>query len=394
MVRRVGALVVVVADKWRYFRRVARATSSPVLLAAMLCASSCTLPAPLASDGGSADGGPGPGLITKVDILFVVDTTTALADFREALVPGGGLLRGLEAGAGSLDLHLGIISADLGAGEFTDVPGCQVGGDLGLLHHQSDLSECAPGLQLNPDDRFLVYSSGPPRIANFSGDLASAVACIVDIGTTTCPFRQPLASAMEALRGCDAGNCNQPLNAGFLRPDAFLALIIVNAPSDDGSAPPDSALWDPNGVCGGCDYCWFRYAVTCDGGDPGTAPGPRENCVPGSWDSDPSHQLYPVEDLAVFFKALKPDPRMVYVAVMSTAPDPIEVSDGLQGCPHAGVRCTIGDLNIHPPPGARLSRFTQLFDPDRARFLLFCDLAHSNDLMEQVGADIAGLVEP
>jgi hypothetical protein len=339
-----------------------------------------------------SDDGPGPGPTNKVDILFVVDTTPDLAAYRG--VPGRGFLQALQAGAGSPDLHLGIVSANLGAGQRTDVSGCQVGGDQGILQHETDLSHCAAGLELNPDDHFLVYSAGPPRIANFSGDLETAVACFAHPGASDCGFRQPLASAMEALRGCDTGNCNQPLNAGFLRPDAFLALVVVSF-WDDGSAPPDSALWDPNGVCGGCDYCWFRYAVTCDGGDPGDEPGPRENCAAGSWDSDPFHQLYPVEDLAAFFKGLKPDPRKVYVAVTSTAPDPIEVGDDQQGCPYAGVGCTIAGVGAFSmPPGARLSAFAQLFDADRARFQSSCDYLNSNGSMERVGSDIAGLINP
>ena len=159
-----------------------------------------------------------------------------------------------------------------------------------------------------------------------------------------------------------------PENEGFLRPDALLAVVVVTD-EDDCSAPSDTELFDPSqhmleSPLGPItSYRCFEFGVLCQGVGPGRVPGPREDCVPGSFDPDPRHQLVPIEDFVTAFSHFKADPRRVFVGVFAGGPEPVEVYLDPTGNPllkpyRSGT------------PGIRLFRFVSQFDADRARFWL------------------------
>src|SRR5690606_15398731 len=127
------------------------------------------------------------------------------------------VLRQIDGGLPNL--HLGVISQDLGAGGLTVGGTCAGAGDAGSLLATPRLPGCAP-----PDGKFIADvegGDGGPRITNYAGSLEDTFACIATLGPTGCGFEQHLGSLRRAL-------IDNPGNAGFLRPDAFLAIVIIS----------------------------------------------------------------------------------------------------------------------------------------------------------------------
>lgn len=115
------------------------------------------------------------------------------------------------------DLHVGVVSCDLGDGWMPS--------DEGVLKARS-------GCGLDPKNgRYLVSHSGSNN--NFSGDIASVFACLAELGTVGSGREQPLASVRMALSGLI------PANDGFLRRDAHLAVVYITDEDDQSSVPDD-----------------------------------------------------------------------------------------------------------------------------------------------------------
>jgi hypothetical protein len=347
----------------------------------------------------------------QLDLLFVIDNSPSMGPMQAELMQSlGNLVAPLEALAVPPDLHVGIVSSDLGAGRFQYVPGCRVGGDQGFLqntprHPTKCGSGTGQGQLLTVSDRFLTLApdpaGGPPK-ANFTGTLSDAFACYAALGDQGCGFEYQLASAQAALTPCSPAGlspaCPGGPNDGFLRQDAYLAVIVLSN-EDDASAPADTNLWDPSedsvtSVLGPLtSYRQFEFGVVCDGLPPGRSPGPRTGCVAGSWDPDLTHREIPPADLAAFFRGLKPDdPRMVYVAVITGPPEPVVVAQmEVNGYPTLAPSCIGGATGAQwtAVPGIRFAEFVGAFDGDRGRFIDPCASALGQPL-QQVGDELAG----
>jgi hypothetical protein len=319
-------------------------------------------------------------LNNKADILFMIDNSNSMEPKQESLkqyFPN--FMTPLKSLPTLPDLHLGIITSDLGAGQFTP-PSCDtIGGDQGMLQNDPKGTTCAAAKLNNAADRFLIFrpNGSGGTDSNFSGDVSDAFACYASVGTGGCGFEHQLASVRAALDGCqeDAG-CKQRSNANFFRQDAYLAVVYLTD-EDDCSGAPNSTLFDPtqtqlNSALGPLtSYRCFEFGSLCGGQDVGRAQGPRQECEAGNKDSNPLHQLTPVEEFAAAMKALKPqDPRMVYVSVIGAPPAPTAVGLDQQGYPDLQPSCT-GALGSGDP-GIRLTKFVAQFDPDRASFISLC----------------------
>src|SRR6185295_10905021 len=75
---------------------------------------------------------------------------------------------------------------------------------------------------------------------NYQGDISDAFTCIAALGDQGCGFEGQLKSVRWALDPLNV----PPGNEGFLRPDAFLAVILITN-EDDCSVPDDSDMIDP-----------------------------------------------------------------------------------------------------------------------------------------------------
>jgi hypothetical protein len=113
------------------------------------------------------------------------------------------------------DMHIGVISTDMGTGGYT-VETCSdpVDGDDGILQH--DPNPSMPGCD-SVYPGFLSYSSDEPDPGAIDW-LATSFGCIAVLGTDGCGFEQPLNASRKALVDHRGG-----ANAGFLRSDSLLA---------------------------------------------------------------------------------------------------------------------------------------------------------------------------
>jgi hypothetical protein len=330
---------------------------------------------------------------SKVDVLFMIDNSNSMEPKQASLMQFfPKFMERLQAMEPPLDMHIGIVTSDLGAGQFTP-PSCDTaGGDKGVLQNSPRGASCIVAQLDDPNDRFLRYADNGAT-ANFTGTIEDAFSCYAAVGIGGCGFEHQLASVRAAFDTafdpCHQGtNCTAELNAGFLRPDAALALVLLSD-EDDCSAPSNSTLFDPTQTTLTSElgpltsYRCFQFGSLCDGADPGRDPGSKLNCEVGTFQPNkPEHQLSPVEEFAAFFKGLKADPRMVSVSVLSGPPGPVVVGTDANGYPDLEPACT-GAMGF-ADPALRLHKLTTLFDGDRTQFTSLCadDLAPA---MDQVG---------
>ncbi|MDH5675121.1 MAG: VWA domain-containing protein [Myxococcales bacterium] len=198
----------------------------------------------------------------RVDLLFVVDDSGSMSEEQAALaLEFPRLMQKLTSGdhdqdgvaeyAPVEDLHLGVVSTNLGAGGSAVTSSCSEGGDSGrLLSRSSDSAAC------NGDyPTFLSYlaDGGDPE------QTAQDFACLAVLGTRGCGYEQPLESALKALwPSADpsirfmGNSIDEQLgrgdreNAGFLRndpnePAATLAIVVVS--DEDDCSAYDPWLW-------------------------------------------------------------------------------------------------------------------------------------------------------
>ena len=335
----------------------------------------------------------------KVDLLFMIDNSNTMEPKQASLnqvFPN--FIQPLKDLPSKPDLHIGIVTSDLGSGQFT-VPSCDtIGGDQGILQNTANGTTCTTAHLNNAADRFLSYAvdSSGNATQNFTGDIAEAFACYASVGVGGCGFEHQLASVRAAIDGCESDTgCKQRQNVGFFRQDAYLAVIILTD-EDDCSAPSNSTLFDPtqttlNSALGPLtSYRCFEFGNLCGGTDPGRTQGPRQDCVPGNKDSNTAHQLTPTADFAAFLKGLKPQsPRMVYVATITGPTVPVSVGLDANGYPDLQPACTGGMGSADP--GIRLAEFVSRFDVDRARFHSICD-ADLSQAMGDIAQDLAQML--
>jgi hypothetical protein len=332
----------------------------------------------------------------NIDILFVVDDSSGMLALQRKLISNfpvfTQVLEGLPLGLP--DVHIGVISTNLGAGQFA-LPGCPLGGDRGALQARPRGTCAASGL--DPGQTFI--SDGGGR-RNHSGTIEDVFACIAPLGQDGCDFEHPLASVVRAL-GAD-GAPPPPENAGFLRANALLSVIVI-AKQDDCSVPPDSALFDPSSRLVSdplgplTSFRCNEYGHLCDG-----APPPRTHaaafadgaCVP----AEAAGKLTPVGDLVRQLKSVKADPSRILVAVVAGLPDPYGVdmvAPGIAGDPnqwpsveHACMENS-GEL---ADPGVRLGAFAGGFGPTGLH-LTICAPSFSPAL-QQVAEMVASVPGP
>jgi len=249
--------------------------------------------------------------IKDVDVLFVVDNSNSMAEEQQNLAQNfPKFIQKLEQAG--LSYHVGVVSSDVGAGNY-GLPSCELaGGDGGKLWNNPMVAGCYP-----PKDPWISKVNGVTNLTG--GDVTSAFSCIAQIGTGGCGFENTLESARRALD--PALN----VNPGFVRKDAALAVVFLTDEDDCSAQKPQlydsnqSSLTDPLGPL--TSFRCFEFGVKCDINDR-TVAGPRKSCQPDyDW-------LYKVADYGTFFKGLKPPGRMMLAAIAGPE-QPVEV--GMDG---------------------------------------------------------------
>ncbi|HEY4182739.1 MAG TPA: hypothetical protein VGM90_38170 [Kofleriaceae bacterium] len=298
-----------------------------------------------------------------LDILFLIDKSPTMKDEQAALTANFGhfmqILSGIDGGLPNV--HVGVISQDIGAGGMTVGGGCSGKGDDGKLLATARVPGCtAPAGQFISD---VAESSGDgtTRIKNYTGTLEDEFSCIATLGDMGCGFEQHLGSLEKAL-------FDQPLNKDFIRPNALLAIIIIS--DEDDCTADNTAIYDPANSAAGpfADFRCFEYGWECDEGTMSRGNATYTNCRPRE---NSPYLRYP-DTLVDRIKALKADPRDIIVSTLigpSALSDPqvlqtvvrVGTQEGqTQAVPQVQPSCVNGSQNAFPMP--RIAYFAQQFE--------------------------------
>lgn len=302
------------------------------------------------------------GVNRALDLLFVIDNSGSMAQEQASLLVNfNRLVQVLQTVEGGLpDLHIGVISTDMGVGRFDAIANCSDSGDDGRLQATPRSEGCEP-----PSGSFIIDVAEPDgsRRRNYSGDLSSTFACIADLGTQGCGFEQPLAAMRRALDG------SQPINSGFLRENAALMIVFITD-EDDCSVPNDAlfdtaqqSLSDPLGPLN--SFRCFEFGVRCDPDQPRVA-GPRQSCEA----REDSEYVNGIEQYVTFLKGLKHDPSLVMVAGIIGNAEPVVVGLNDKGEPELAPSCS--SASGEAAPAVRLAQFLSKF-PNRNTTTTVCN---------------------
>ncbi len=255
----------------------------------------------------------------KIDILFMVDNSLSMArsqdNLRRNLPRFMDVLKAIRGGLP--DLHIAVVSSDMGTGT-SDTDACNAtGGDNGEFHFgvAANAVGCT-STGLADGAHFIASTGGATPENNFTGDITEVFQCIAPLGDKGCGYENQLYSVVRAL-GAD-GRSAPATNADFLRESAYLGIVMITNEDDCSAAnPPDfynqttdfkmSSRLGPPG-----NFRCAEFGYLC-----GSAPPVRSapnglvtdtvtynNCVP----AEERGQLIPVATFAAAIKALKPDP--------------------------------------------------------------------------------------
>ena len=288
-----------------------------------------------------------------VDLLFVIDNSGSMEQEQEILRQQFpkliDALRSDKLNGQIPNVHLGVVSSDLGAGNYS-LPSCEVtGGDGGKLQNTPRLAGCKA-----PKDPWISYVEGITNIDGCSGDavecVKSAFGCIAQLGIQGCGFEAQLESARRAL------DPKLNINPGFIRENAFLAVVFITD-EDDCSArnpqlfdPQQQGLTDPLGPL--TSFRCFEFGIQCDINDRNKV-GPRANCVPAfDW-------LYKVDDYIAFFTSLKPTKDRIIMAAIAGPLEPVVV--GKDG-PNPVLKPSCQTADGFAVPAIRINKVINEFD--------------------------------
>ncbi|MEM1417276.1 MAG: hypothetical protein AAGH15_20430 [Myxococcota bacterium] len=218
-------------------------------------------------DGASPDAGsPGLPATTELDLLFVIDNSNSMEQEQASLVnevprlvrafaegritdPATGAVVSTFTPATSI--HVGVINTDMGAGGNV-VPTCTNSsfGDDGLLLTEGNVMSGARSCEASYPS-FQVFDGSAPDLLDETARVANDVACMAEVGTDGCGFEQQLDAALKSITPAsspltfqEGTRGNGDTNAGFLRPGATLAIVMVTDEDDCSVLEPD--LYNPS----------------------------------------------------------------------------------------------------------------------------------------------------
>ena len=261
----------------------------------------------------------------NLDILVMMDNSSSMllpqANLRTNFPMFMDALRALPGGMPNL--HLAVISSDMGAGDGS-IAGCDArGGDMGIFQY-TPRGTCTA----SPLTAGATYLSNVGGQVNYTGDISAAFSCLAQLGDMGCGFEHQFASVLRAL-GADGAPAPAE-SQGFLRRDALLAIIMLTN-EDDCSARPGLALFDTasnvtlsSQLGPPANFRCNEFGHLCDGVPPvRKAPGgsvtatvPLQNCVA----SECGGAVTPVAEFVARIKALKAAPASEIVMAAITGP--------------------------------------------------------------------------
>jgi hypothetical protein len=305
-----------------------------------------------------------------LDLLFLIDDSNSMAPLQakmRARMPDFmNVLKGLPGGLPNV--HVAVVSSSLGAGIFGNVNGCTPG-SKGNLNGEF---QAATGCGLNAGESFIksLPGAGGARTENFTGDITDVFSCIANLGDGGCGFEHQFEAVRLALQLAQADGTK---NSGFLRPNAYLAILFLTN-EDDCSVPAESTLLDPNqqstsDMLGGLQsYRCNEWGHKCAEPFPHMAPASpltMTNCT-----SAEDGKLVTVEGFVQFLRSLKASPDQLLLAAIQGPTEPYVVESrnfmlgngGMEAQPTIRHSCPLPANNTgeYADPGVRIK---QALDP-------------------------------
>jgi hypothetical protein len=325
----------------------------------------------------------------NIDLLFLIDDSSSMRLSQDNLRRNFPvLMQQLENLPGGLpNIHVAVVSSDLGAGDGS-ISGCDAsGGDRGIFQSAPGGGCRATGLAAGA-----TYISNVGGVANYTGDLANVFTCIAALGESGCGFERQFGAITRAL-GVD-GRAAPAENQGFLRPDAMLAVVMITN-EDDCSALPGAALYDTTAnrdmasqLGPPANFRCNEFGHLCNGSPPKRfAPNADVNAqvaYDGCTSNDEGGSLLAVRDTADRIKSLKADDGQIMVAAITgprapyvvhwRTPSVADFSCGSTGScpwPEMGHSCIATDGSF-ADPAVRISELVDDFGATGS-LLSICD---------------------
>jgi hypothetical protein len=318
-----------------------------------------------------------------IDLLFVIDNSNSMEPEQQLLreqfpllieglrspkLGGPGCTAQNRATCAIPNVHIGVVSSDLGAGNYS-LPSCEVAaGDGGKLQAKPRVGDCVA-----PDDPYISYVNGKSNVSTGDSveDVKKAFSCIANLGTGGCGFEHQLEAARRALRGCGPPHYRCEVNPGFIRKEAFLAIVWITDEDDCSARKPqlfDPSQQGPNDPLGPLtSFRCTEFGIKCDKG--GRQPGVRKGCAPGhDW-------LEPVETYARELAALKP-PGRVFTFAIAGPTEPFEV--GVEG-QNPVLKASCQSIKGTAVPAVRIEALIKAFG----------ERGHFNDGIDNAGKAVA-----
>jgi len=296
-----------------------------------------------------------------VDMLFVIDDSPSMLDKQARLInsfPTFVNVLALTPG-GMPNIHLGVVSTDVGtkgAEDSTAAPmigsgpgSCTGTGKGGNMQN--------PGTVVVGSYIIDVENPDTSRTHNYSGTLTDAFSSIAALGANGCGFEQPAHAAMLAL-------LNNSVNAGFLRPTANLAIIVVTD-EDDCSIAHSTLLTTDTSTLGPLQsFRCTRFGVTCDQGGATSDQMNIAGSKGGCHSNEASAYTLAMGSTASWFSMLKASPSQVMFAAIAAPPVPFDVElrtppGGGAALPALSHSCTYSGA-MGPEVGDPVVRLAQL----------------------------------
>lgn len=314
---------------------------------------------------------------SQLDLLFMIDDSQSMAPLqqkmRTRLANFMDVLKNLPGGLP--DIHVAVVSSSLGAGIFSNVPGCAPN-SAGNLDGEFQHSAVCTALHAGSSYLSSFKAADGTQVNNFDGDITDVFGCIANLGDHGCGFEHQLAATQLSLeRAMIAGDTN----SGFLRDDAYLAIVMLTN-EDDCSVSGNSTLFDPaqqtvSDYLGGLSsYRCNEFGHLCDGQSPphdvGSLPQTLMSCVSNE---TATGRLVHVNDFIDFLFALKPaNPEKIFVAAMAGPVTPYVVTANLTEFgageePQPGIQhsCSGGTANSeYADPAVRIRQMVSAFGPN------------------------------
>ena len=296
----------------------------------------------------------------NLDLLFVVDNSSDMAQRQLELTTSfQHLIEAVTRVDGHLpDLHIGVISTDLGADQYAlKANDCTSAGDGAVMLAEARL----PGCDVIDGNYLLHLKTGDEVLTNYSQPLPTAFDCIARLGDSGCDYEQPLEAMRRALDGSIAENL------GFVRENSVLGVIFLTDEDDCSARVP--ALFDPDNpdLSSPSDPEWrcFTSGVTCTGVDDVFPPGWQMGCEP----RDDSPYVARVDEYIEFLRQLKPDPNHLVVSGIIGDPNLVNVEVEIDDTQSLAPACTDGSGTVYP--GVRMRHFFDGFGAD-SEYESFC----------------------